>query len=525
MPILNPELELVSKIWYNNLLWFAKPALNVGGNFRSRPVRNKLVILLAIAMVAHIGQITLANRIPDRSAPRTTGQPGWVPGEILVKFKDQTPPDRIADINRSRGASVLYKSKRAGFMKLKCPPGKTETELLDAYRGRPEVRYAQLNYYTYAFAIPNDPLYSYQWHFQSPAKHGINAERVWDITAGSADVIVAVLDTGVAYEVVKQFQQAPDLAEALFVPGYDFIGNDTHPNDEDGHGTHVTGTIAQSTNNNLGVAGIAYNCSIMPVKVLNRRGSGNAAGLADGIMFAADNGARVLNMSLGFPPNLSGNDLPVVEAAVQYAYAKGCVLVAAAGNNAVNTVSLPAAYPEVIAVGATNSAGLRSDYSQYGPEVELAAPGGDSVDRNGDGFIDGILQQTFGIRVKNDWGYWLFTGTSMAAPHVSATAALLISTGVDSPESIREALQNTARDAGPTGWDPEYGHGIIDAWAAINYFHNPADINYDGQIDFTDLMIMSDNWLTNHPPADIAPPGGDGIVNFHDFALMAGSWR
>ena len=476
-------------------------------------------------MVARIGPITLANRLPDRSAPRTTGQRQWVPGEILVKFKDWTPPDRIADINRSRRATVLYKSKRAGFMKLKCPPGKTETELLNAYRGRPEVGYAQLNYYTYAFAVPNDPFYSYQWHFQSPAVHGIDAERAWDITAGSPDVIVAVLDTGVAYETKNQYQQAPDLADTLFVPGFDFIGNDAHPNDEDGHGTHITGTIAQSTNNNIGVAGIAYNCSIMPIKVLDRRGSGDSAALADGIRFAADNGAKVLNMSMGFGPNVTGNDLPVVEAAVQYAYAKGCVLVAAAGNDGVDTVSLPAAYPEVIAVGATNSAGFRPDYSQYGPELELVAPGGDTVDRNGDGFMDGILQQTFETRVKDDWEYWLFTGTSMAAPHVSATAALLISTGVDSPESIREALQNTARDAGPAGWDPEYGHGIIDAWAAINYFRDQADVNYDENIDFTDLKIISDNWLTNHPPADIASLSGDNIVNFHDFARMAGSWH
>jgi len=155
----------------------------------------------------------------------------------------------------------------------------------------------------------------------------------------------------------------------------------------------------------------------------------------------------------------------------------------------------------------------------------LVAPGGDSVDRNEDGYIDGVLQQTFGD-VPTDWSaYWFYTGTSVAAPHVTGIAALLISTGVTGPDAVREALQNTARDLGPDGWDEEYGWGLVDAYAALNYYHIPGDFDRDGSVDFEDLRTLASYWLGDDPLVDIAPAERDGIVNFLDFAIFAENWN
>jgi serine protease len=394
--------------------------------------------------------------------------------------------------------------------------------MVELYSREPDVEYAELNYYACAFFVPNDPYYTYQWHLYETYA-GVNIEPAWDITTGNPDVIVAVLDTGVAYENFKGFQQAPDLANTLFVPGYDFVNNDSHPNDDDAHGTHVTGTIAQSTNNGLGAAGIAFHCSIMPVKVLNRRGEAPYATIADGVYFAADNGANIINLSLGGPA-----DSTTLRDAVAYAYNHGVTIICAAGNEYEqgNPVMYPAAYDEYcIAVGATRYDRTRAYYSNTGSYLDLVAPGGDlNVDQNADGYGDGILQQTFGTGPK-DWGYWFYTGTSMAAPHVSGVAALLISAGITDPDAVREALQNTATDSGPAGWDEEYGWGLIDAYAALNYHHDPADFNSDGFVDFEDLDILSTYWLLDNPLIDIAPPAGDGIINFLDFAEFAQSWN
>ena len=306
------------------------------------------------------------------------------------------------------------------------------------------------------------------------------------------------------------------------MPGYDFINNDEHANDDDGHGTHVTGTLAQSTNNALGTAGIAFNCSIMPVKVLSKRGVGSYADIADGIYFAVDNGADIINMSLG-----GAGDSITLRNAVAYAYNQGVTIVCAAGNEYLegNAPAYPAAYDEYcIAVGATRFDRTRAYYSNTGSYLDLVAPGGDMyVDQNADGYGDGILQQTFGTNPK-DWGYWFYEGTSMAAPHVSGIAALLISVGITSPDVVREALQSTARDLGPAGWDDEYGWGLVDACAALNYYPMPADLNYDGLVDFEDLGILSDNWLDYDLLVDIAPEGGDGIINFLDFAKLAAAY-
>ena len=177
--------------------------------------------------------------------------------------------------------------------------------------------------------VPNDPFYKYQWHLDNPVYGGIEAEEAWNTSTGSG-VTVAVIDTGVAYENYTEknrrnkYYRAPDLAVTLFAPGYDFVNKDTHPNDDEGHGTHVTGTIAQSTNNGVGVAGVAHKARIMPIKVLNKNGSGTYADIALGVRFATDNGAKVINMSLGGSAKAS-----YLEEALAYAYGKGVTIVAA----------------------------------------------------------------------------------------------------------------------------------------------------------------------------------------------------
>ena len=468
-------------------------------------------------------------------AHRTAERPKWVPNEIVVKFKTGLPINRIEQINHRHGASVLYTSPFADFKRIGIPAGKTVQQMVELYNSEPDVEYAELNYYAYAFFGPNDPYYIYQWHLYETYA-GINIEPAWDITTGDPNVIVAVLDTGVAYENYGgRFAQAPDLANTNFVAGYNFVRDNEHANDDDGHGTHVTGTIAQSTNNGLGAAGIAFNCSIMPVKVLAKRGpvsSGSHADVASGIYFATDNGADVINMSLGGP-----DDSNTLRDAVAYAYGKGVTIVCAAGNDgAGGPASYPAAYDAYcIAVGATRYDQAITYYSTTGSYLDVAAPGGQIyiegttqiLDQNGDGQPDGILQQTFGNNPK-DWGYWFYTGTSTAAPHVSGIAALLISTGLtdpNDPNAIREALQNTATDLGPAGWDQEYGWGLVDAYAVLNYYYTPGDFNGDGLIDFKDLRILAGYWLQNEPLVDIAPIGGDGIVDFLDFAKFAQSWN
>ncbi|HDN66058.1 MAG TPA: hypothetical protein ENF23_07220 [Methanosarcinales archaeon] len=224
-----------------------------------------------------------------------------------------------------------------------------------------------------------------------------------------------------AYEDYEEFRdywityaQAPDLAGTDFVSGYDFVNDDAHPNDDEGHGTHVTGTIAQTTNNEYGVAGVAFDCSIMPVKVLDKYGSGTYADITDGIYFATNNGAQVISISLG-----GTSTSPTLENALAYANGKGVTIVCSADNTGPNgDPGYPAAYDAYcIAVGATRYDETVSYYSTNGEYVDIAAPGGDIyVDQNGDGYGDGVLQQTHDGSDHTTFRYYFYQGTSMAAP-------------------------------------------------------------------------------------------------------------
>jgi serine protease len=481
-----------------------------------------LALSLALVVSTALNAEELRTRsLAERSA--TVGGVEYVQGEVLVKFREGVTEHKMLELSDQLGAEVLS-VHRAGVRLISVPPDKTEQDLISLLKDDPRVEYAELNTICHAHMVPNDPYYSpYQWHFPK-----INCPQAWDISTGTS-VVVGILDSGIAYENytipsyergtvqsgVTQYQQAPDLAGTSFTAGYDFINNDSHPNDNCAHGTHVAGTVAQTTNNSYGVAGMAFGCTLMPVKVLDYSGSGTAQTLADGLYWAADHGAQVINMSLGWAPGY--NPGSTVANAIAYAYNHGVVLLASSGNAGVSTVSYPAAYSQVIAVGATRYDDARPSYSQYGSALEICAPGGDiGVDQNGDGYGDGVLQNTFTgynpgppeqLANPTEFGWWFYDGTSMACPHAVALVAMMIANGQTGVENIRTILHETAVDLGSAGWDQYYGYGRIDAYAALTYGGTPPVAQFTGNptsgcapltVNFTDLSTGEiDTWDWN----------------------------
>jgi serine protease len=263
-----------------------------------------------------------------------------------------------------------------------------------------------------------------------------------------------------------------DLAKTEFVAGYDFVNDKVNADDDNGHGTHVAGTVAQSTNNNYGVAGIAYEAKIMPLKVLSGSGGGTISDIAEAIRFAADNQADVINMSLG-----GGGESQVMKDAIDYAYGKGVVIIAAAGNENTDSASYPARYAHVIGVAASDSQGERAEFSNYGAGVDIAAPGG--------GHGSKIWQETIDPET-NEPVISGFQGTSMAAPHVAGVAALIKSTGVTAPDEVFAVLQQSVRkiDTDPQNY---YGAGHLDAAAAVK-------LAQKGKITFNDFF----RWLRDN---------------------------
>ncbi len=279
--------------------------------------------------------------------------------------------------------------------------------------------------------VPDDNRYAEQW-----GPEMIGAEYAWKIERGGSSVIVAIIDTGVDYT-------HPDLSNYI-AGGYDWVNNDDDPRDDHGHGTHCAGIAAATINNTLGIAGISQS-AIMAEKVLDSDGSGSSSTTAEAIRHAADSGADIISMSLG-----AAESTHIMEEACRYAWEKGCILVAAAGNDGTSLVSYPAAYDTVIAVGSVGTTGLCSSFSNYGTSLELVAPG------------ESILSTTPGN------AYGQKSGTSMACPHVSGVAALLFSRypGMSNIE-VRERMTETADDLGSPGKDARYGYGLVNAFAAL----------------------------------------------------------
>lgn len=303
----------------------------------------------------------------------------------------------------------------------------------------------------------NDPMYPLQWHMEQ-----IHAPEAWTVTRGEG-IVVAVIDTGVAWKDAAGVKRLPDMNGTEFVKGESFISGLPEGLDDHAHGSHVAGTIAQTTNNGIGVAGVAHKAKIMPLKVLSKDGRGSVPGIANAIRYAADNGAKVINMSLGGP-------LPskVLAKAIEYAHGKGVVTVCAAGNEHRSRVGYPAANKFAVAVSATDYERNLTFYSNWGKDIDVAAPGGDTrSDKNGDGHPDGVLQNTIRVGKPMENDYLWFQGTSMASPHAAGVAALVMASGVTNPDEVERVMKATAKN--PTGakWDEKYGAGIIDASAAV----------------------------------------------------------
>jgi serine protease len=282
-----------------------------------------------------------------------------------------------------------------------------------------------------------------------------------------------VLDTGIAYRNKgKRFRRSPDFASGQFARGYDFVDGDRVPLDENGHGTHVAGTIGEKTDNGIGLTGLAYRAKLMPIRVLDAQGRGDAATIARGVRFAIAKRAQVINMSFNFG---CGKRIPEVDEALREAYAKGIVVVASAGNLGAETcVAPPATSPRVLGVGGTTEGGCLGDYSLAGRAIDLLAPGGGTpVAECPSVSARPIYQVTLKPGTTKAFGIPSnYVGTSMAAAHVAGVAAMVLASGAINKElkpkgrvdSVRRRLTATARDLGLPG--SKQGAGLVDAAAA-----------------------------------------------------------
>jgi serine protease len=465
----------------------------------------------------------------------TTSRPHYRPGRLIVRFRDEAAiSDRHAAVRAaSETGDIAPRPSYADFDIVQIGPSEDVEAAAAILRQRSEVQFAQAAYRKHATLVPNDPLYStLQWNLPM-----LNLEKAWDIQpqAGST-ITVAVIDTGMAYMnatitanvpafrddqgnrypalgvVTIPYSAAPQLVGAgnagRIVSPFNFVSNTNQPFDFDGHGTHVSGTIGQLTNDGIGTAGVAFNVKLMPLKALASDwdvlfGSASDVGgfdddIARALRYAADNGAKIINMSLGGsgPPNCATNPnqpecSPAIEAAMRYAVGKGCFITVAGGNEFEDTVppfgtnptsvlaEIASRIPGVVSVAAVDRVKAHAYYSSAGSYIELAAPGGSERGFGSDGFV---RQQTFDFNFTDTFllppsqyraprfdvfGYIGYIGTSMAAPHVAGTAAMLMQQGVTDPAVIEDVLEKTAVDLGKAGRDDEFGFGLVDARAAL----------------------------------------------------------
>jgi|GEM_PF-1878450 len=375
-------------------------------------------------------------RVPDKviggsTAPSFTikSKQKYVPQELIVKFKSGGFEENKRQINLLADGQII-KTSRHNICLLKVT--QPLTSLISELEKNPLVEYASFNYYVRAFVVPNDPHFTNQWHMQR-----IAAPAGWNVTIGDSSVVISILDTGIDPE-------HTDFAGRI-IPGYDFVNDDPEPEDDNGHGTHVAGIAGAATNNSIGIAGADWQAKVMPLKVLDAQGIGTTYDVCEGIYYAADLGADIINLSLG-----GYDSSPAYDDAVNYAHASGCLVIAAAGNDNTNQPVYPGACAHVICVSATNKTDQKASFSNFGTYIDLAAPG------------VGILSTL----PKNQYTY--YNGTSMSAPLVSGLAGLLCAQNpLFGPAEIESLLFHYADDLGEPGWDEYYGYGRINVLKSL----------------------------------------------------------
>ncbi len=391
---------------------------------------------------------------PERKDVKGMDYGQYKPGEMIIKFYPVTVQAEKNSVFQALNLEVIDQTKILNSYLVKTPGQFIDAEIRMAEQ-MPGVAYAGPNYLaTACVTYPNDQLFGDQWHYPQ-----IRLPQAWTSTTGSSNIRIAVLDTGVDVS-------HPDLGDNVDVAsGYNFIINNSDTNDFHGHGTHVAGTIGANTNNVEGVAGVMWDCTIIPVKVLDDEGNGYYWQIEKGILYAAgleepylSNRAHIINMSLG---GLSY--CPLLEEAVQKAANAGVIMVAASGNDDGGALRYPAGYQETIAVGAVKynyqDEPERAYYSNYGPLLDVVAPGGD-----GSG---GVLSTYFSPSGNKNYNYAYYQGTSMATPHVAGVIGLMLTRGIG-PNEVREILHRTSIDLGEEGFDEEYGHGLVNAYWAVH---------------------------------------------------------
>lgn len=373
--------------------------------------------------------------------------------EIIVKFKEKADIEKINNTILKK-LKKSHKNLNKNTHRIIIEDNADISKIIELYRNHPEVTYAEPNYIAKSFLIiPNDPLFQEQWGINK-----IKAPEAWELTNPKRKVIVALIDTGVELSNIE-------LADKI-TQGYDFIENDTEPQDDNGHGTHCAGIIAANINNEIGISGITNSAVIMPIKALDKNGIGFYSDIAEAIVYAADNGAHIINLSLG-----GTEPSYLLQEAIDYAYNKGCVIVAAAGNLGNATPVYPAAFPNVIAVGATDENDKRWGLSSYGDFLDVVAPGVN------------ILSTYLGNTYRKA------TGTSASSAFVSAVAAFIVSNSIDIKNyEVENLIFQNVDDLGNNGKDIEYGYGRINM---LNAIKNTSELQHD--ISITGILISSTN--------------------------------